>query len=96
MARQLNSYLTSSNLLPSLQSGFRPGHSTETAVLRVLSDLLVAVDGGNFVALVLLDLSLITVFCASGCSRPSVWMGRFWHGSSLTSTATHSMFVVAC
>ena len=42
---------------PSLQSGFRVGHSTETAVLRVLSDILQAVDRGDVAALVLLDLS---------------------------------------
>ena len=47
----------SANLLPSLQSGFRPGHSSETAVLRVLSDLLEAVDDGDVAILVLLDLS---------------------------------------
>jgi len=57
VARQLNSYLMSANLLPSLQSGFRCGHSTETAVLRVLSDLLEAVDDLNITALALLDLS---------------------------------------
>jgi len=50
-------YLSSTNLLPSLQSGFRPGHSTETAVLRVLSDILQAVDQGDVAALILLDLS---------------------------------------
>ena len=44
-------------LLPLLQSGFRQGHSTETAVLRVLSDLLQAVDRGDVAALVLIDLS---------------------------------------
>lgn len=57
VARQLVHYLQSSNLLPALQSGFRAGHSTETAVLRVLSDLLRIVDSGDYAALVLLDLS---------------------------------------
>ena len=50
-------YLTSSNLLPPLQSGFCPGHSTESAVLHVLSDVLLAVDREDFAALALLDLS---------------------------------------
>jgi len=50
-------YLTSADLLPSLQCGFRPGHSTETAVLRVLTDILQAVDRGDSAALILLDLS---------------------------------------
>jgi len=35
----------------------RPHHSTEMATLRVLSDLLTAIDGGDVVALVLLDMS---------------------------------------
>ena len=50
-------YLTSSNLLPPLQSVFRHGHYTESAVLHVLSDVLLAVDRGDFAALALLDLS---------------------------------------
>ena len=57
IVQQLMEYLTSANLLPQLQSGFRQGHSTETAVLRVLSDLLQAVDRGDVAALVLIDLS---------------------------------------
>ena len=48
--------LSSADLLPSLQSGFRQGHSTETAVLRVLSDIQ-AVDRSDTAALILLDLS---------------------------------------
>jgi len=57
VVRQLMDYLQSADLLPANQSGFTPGHSTETAVLRVLSDILLAVDRGDVAALILLDLS---------------------------------------
>jgi len=57
VVRQLLDYLTSADLLPTLQSGFRSGHSTETAILRVLSDIILAVDHGDVAGLVLLDLS---------------------------------------
>ena len=57
VARQLLDYLTNSGLLPRLQSAYRVGHSTETAVLKVLSDILLAIDAGDLSALVLLDLS---------------------------------------
>jgi hypothetical protein len=53
VARKLAVYLQRFDLLPLLQSGFRSGQSTETAVLRVLSDILAAVDRGDFAALVL-------------------------------------------
>jgi len=57
VAGQLMEYLSLAVILPPLQSGFRQGYSTETAVLRVLSDILQAVDSGDLAALVLLDLS---------------------------------------
>ena len=57
VARQLMAFLERNNLLPSRQSGFRPDHSTETVVFRVLSDILAAVDRGDLAALVLLDIS---------------------------------------
>ena len=44
-------------LLPRLQSAYCVGHSTETAVLKVLSDILLTIDSGDLSALVLLDLS---------------------------------------
>ena len=45
------------DLLRTLQSGFQPGHSTETAVLRVLSDIMLAADCGDASALVLLEMT---------------------------------------
>ena len=55
---RLQHYLCTAHLqLPTLQSRFRPLHSTETALLCVLSDILAAVDRGDFAAPVLLDLS---------------------------------------
>jgi len=57
VVRQLLDYLNKSSLLPRLQSAYRVGHSTETAVLKVLSDILLTIDSGDLPALVLLDLS---------------------------------------
>jgi len=57
LEKQLTDFLRSADFLPSLQSGFRPRRSTETVALRVLSDILEAVDSGDVAALVLLDLS---------------------------------------
>ena len=57
VAKRMLSYLTSSGLMPSLQSAYRVHHSTETAVLRVMADILQALDRGDFAALAFLDLS---------------------------------------
>ena len=57
VARQLINYLTTAGLLPDLQSPYRAHHSTETAVLNVLADILRAVDSGDLSVLTLLDLS---------------------------------------
>ena len=57
VAHQLKAHLDSSGLFPRLQYAYRANHSTETAVLKVLSDILLAIDDGDLSALVLLDLS---------------------------------------
>ena len=51
------SYLQSNNLMPRFQSAYRRHHSTETAILRVISDIVSAVDRGSVTLLGLLDLS---------------------------------------
>src|SRR6218665_1946721 len=44
VASQMLTYLYSNNLLPSCQSGFRKGHSTESLLLHLLSDIYGAMD----------------------------------------------------
>ena len=44
-------------MLPSSQSAYHQFHSTETAVLKVYNDLLLAADSGQVSALCLLDLT---------------------------------------
>jgi hypothetical protein len=54
---QLVEFLELNGLLPKFQSGFRKHHSTETAVLKVLSDILSATDRQCVTLLGLLDMS---------------------------------------
>ena len=54
---QLLPYLEQSGLLPPRQSGFRAHHSTETALLSLLSDIYSAMDKSHVTLLALFDAS---------------------------------------
>jgi hypothetical protein len=55
--RQIADHLTENNLFVPVQYAYRSHHSTETALLRVMNDLLLASDDGNGYLLTLLDFS---------------------------------------
>jgi hypothetical protein len=83
--RQLTFYLEEHTLLHKHQSGFRAHHSTVTAVLKVMSDILSAVDHGNVACLVFLicrphSIRSITTFLSD---RFTNFFGDHWHCSSL-------------
>ena len=54
---QVSSYLNSHNLYNTCQSAYRPNHSTETALLKVVNDLFLSLNKGNISVLALLDFS---------------------------------------
>ena len=57
MATRLNSYLKDADFTELFQSPYKVGHCTETALIRVQNGTLRAIDDGQCVILVLLDLS---------------------------------------
>ena len=54
---KLLSHLQENNLNNPFQSAYRAGHSTETVLLRIVNDILSALDNDNIFVLLLLDLS---------------------------------------
>ena len=57
VSERLVGFLQENNLMPVEQSAYRKHHSTETALLRVISDLLSSMDKQEVTLLGLLDLS---------------------------------------
>jgi len=57
VADQITEHLDHTNTMPALQSAYRRHHSTESALVKVLSDILDAADSRQVTLLGLLDLS---------------------------------------
>jgi len=57
VAKHMLEYLVKGGQLPDSQSAYRAYHSTETAVLKMQSDIWRAVNGGELAVLALLGLS---------------------------------------
>ena len=56
-ANRLQTHLSSHNLFAKFQSSYRKFHSSETALLYVQNNILVALEAGHSTSLLLLDLS---------------------------------------
>ena len=54
---RIQSHLSSNSLSSSFQSAYRMFHSTETTLLKIHNDLILAMDRGEVTSLILLDLS---------------------------------------
>ena len=57
MSIRILEHILDNNIVDSVQSAYRAGHSCETASLRVYNDIVTTVGKGNGSFLVLLDLS---------------------------------------
>uniref|UniRef100_A0A803TFX4 Reverse transcriptase domain-containing protein n=1 Tax=Anolis carolinensis TaxID=28377 RepID=A0A803TFX4_ANOCA len=93
VAAQLQAFLVDTDFLDPAQSGFRPGHGTETALVALVDDLRRELDRGSVSLLVLLDLSAgfdtvdhgILLGCLAGMGLGGTvlqWLRSFLEGCS--------------
>ena len=82
MASRLNIHLCKNNLIDETQSAYRQHHSTETALLKVQTDILMALDQGSVAVLLMLDLS-----AAFDTIDHRILLNRFEHMFGITGPA---------
>ena len=97
MLKHFLQYLESHSLLEPFQSAYRKCYSTETALLRVVNDLLQASDSGHVSILSLLDLSAAFDRSRHPFQKVTYHLWLFWDGSGLvhllSKFRTQSIFV---
>ena len=71
---QMSDHLCSNSLLNPFQSAYKPRHSTETALLEIVNDLLLFVDNGNISIVTFIDLS-----AAFGTIDHNILLSRLEH-----------------
>ena len=79
---QLVEHLQDNDLMPALQSAYRRCYSTETVLLKVSSDVLMAADSGMVTLLAMLDLS-----AAFDCVDHHILLTRLDLSFGISSTA---------
>ena len=79
---QLDVFLRNNKVHNKFQSGFRKGHSTETALVKVINDLRVSADNKNVSVLLLLDLT-----AAFDTIHHTILIQRLEHWIGLSGTA---------
>ncbi|MGL4600325.1 MAG: reverse transcriptase domain-containing protein, partial [Plesiomonas sp.] len=91
VSTQLCSFLQNNDMHEKFQSGFRPHHSTETALVKITTDLLIASDQGCISLLVLLDLSAaFDTVCKATILDRSSSESSFWRGMAYTEVSVQA------
>ena len=77
VANRLQALIENNHLSNPLQSAYRKHHSTESALLKVHTDIIISIDKGEVKTLPLLDLSAAfdTIDHATLTDRLSDWYG---------------------
>ena len=82
MSSRIDCHLAANNLLDDYQSAYRKTYSTETALLKVQTDILEALDTGACVALIMLDIS-----AAFDTLDHGIFLQRLTHSQGISGSA---------